>query len=1376
MVKSVKIKPSSKKKTDSHASSKEPVSPLKQEPLPAPVSSARPVNRRALMIKTLIKGLIKNLALSVLMMGPGFVLLALGFTFLGMVGLFFGSFWMMARNYKRPWQLTILSCFIPPLVALISYLLQLVLFAEAGLPWLSIAVAVGIGVLLGWWRGQAHRLYWQDGVLFARRTFGYLISWILAYGFTQVLATAATSVLLVHAGLVTGAFTTTLLIMVSAMLLRRRKGTPAVSLNHAASLLFAGVFITGSLFMSSRALSVQGRPAVSELQRAINGEVAEDIFAASLMSGLNDQLRLTRLRRADQSEARKVDSFLGIELSTSQFTARSGRNSLKILFNVGTVKTAWNKRFLTMFGPLLMDKMRAWVLDPDNYEDNIQFADDMKFKRVNIGEYAMILSGSNERISIAKGILLCNGRIIIIGFDTHQGNRTQAVKRMMTTTMTYMAEQYASGPGAFTANGDVTTAVCIATLLMLASAGIALNLVQAVAAATGTALQTTIESTAHAVMEAAAPPPSPPLAPPEHQGPTLYDKEGKPFARNADGQYWAPDEDGNWRWLDQAEARAASEALNQELSQRQQELEHHQREADRIIDESRNRMLARNQANEEAFQQHLQEQRVAEQRIEDRRLRLMEKMGKLAEQEGGEFQKEVEQLIADNKVRALEDLLYQRLIRQVAAGRAEFTAEQNYEQYMAVGENISRAAVAASKAGLMAVGGPTGIAATAAAVGTVSAAEEAAVSAVGGDPIDQVMKKTAVGFLSGAKDGAVSVYTNFPGTGKVAKLLVPAGVDATEAYVRTGDIRQSMASAAVSLAGDISGGAIDGLKSNMAREISSAAVSMVSAETLNYANGGELGDAFQAALINHIGGKAGGRLGVSAAGHVDPEQRVRAALKDAEDAPPPDEQAPIVRRLDKSRYKETLLDGAGRPRLDEQGDPMTCEYVDTREALKQLQDTASSRTAKKAPQALQDAIIATRADKIYGPANDATIKKVTAMLEHSGRLRKGDSLELKMDPFSTPNSLPSLGADRDARLVIKRPAVPDLKEIKAKLEQDNKGFLKPGDTLEIDTSTRRESTLPPGADPRDRVIVKRASGEETVLTREKWERHHLIEVDRQDWEHIARKDFYEHTTAIARSGGDQITEESHPEYFRRRAELAYMRRPDTPEAIAALQRQGYSQEQIARFQQQTLSREQIDHQAWAETHNQLFTDKFHIEASRDNSDQAFKAFNRRLSPVQETENIVKAQKGEAQLVDPEGNARMWKEKPEFYHRNKPEAIAQAQKGIAGYMKVRDGYRAQNIEPPPIKDSISRAMEIIVRAPVGVDATPEIMDRVESDLQALGFRDLRDAHNKIAYQYELLKWSKAEQATVQVRDLGTSDLARISVAHKPSILDDDKKKL
>ncbi len=215
-------KPEKKKKQQSsQVSAASP--PIQSTAQSAPGDTAGVVtNRRGLIIKAATKGLAKSLLLSALVMGPGIILLTQGEQVLGMLWLFAGSFGMMAWTYRKPWRLMILTCLLPPAAASLSYVIQLVLFGSAMPPGEILLGAAGAGLLVGYWRSRSHEVFEKDGGIFAQRTTKYLIIWVLAFGFTQILGGAARSVFLVATGLLTGAFTTAMLLVVSLVLLRKR--------------------------------------------------------------------------------------------------------------------------------------------------------------------------------------------------------------------------------------------------------------------------------------------------------------------------------------------------------------------------------------------------------------------------------------------------------------------------------------------------------------------------------------------------------------------------------------------------------------------------------------------------------------------------------------------------------------------------------------------------------------------------------------------------------------------------------------------------------------------------------------------------------------------------------------------------------------------------------------------------------------------------------------------------------------------------------------------------------------------------------------------------------------------------------------------------
>jgi len=56
------------------------------------------------------------------------------------------------------------------------------------------------------------------------------------------------------------------------------------------------------------------------------------------------------------------------------------------------------------------------------------------------------------------------------------------------------------------------------------------------------------------------------------------------------------------------------------------------------------------------------------------------------------------------------------------------------------------------------------------------------------------------------------------------------------------------------------------------------------------------------------------------------------------------------------------------------------------------------------------------------------------------------------------------------------------------------------------------------------------------------------------------------------------------------------------------------------------------------------------------------------------------------------------------------------KRVDQYMKIRQGYDKQGLNVPPLDNQTAKAMEIISKAPVGVDATPAKMAEVNQQLK------------------------------------------------------------
>jgi MFS family permease len=743
----------------------------------------------------------------------------------------------------------------------------------------------------------------------------------------------------------------------------------------------------------------------------------------------------------------------------------------------------------------------------------------------------------------------------------------------------------------------------------------------------------------------------PPDAP---AGPTIMDEDGKPMTNWEQGKY-GPDETGNvgnpgdvWLWGKWVKPETARQEIAQEIANHQHDEAERQKsmaewEANNAREREKDRIEGQRTI-DEANKARAQAQ--IEQQLRDRMISRLQQDKSISDQ--------VDSMIASNDYNGLKEIYRGKLQDQIDQGQKDSAYYQNVATAYGVATKVAEVTVTASKAALITVGGPAGVLVTATAVGTVSAAQEGSESYMRGDSIGTVVEHTAAGFLSGAKDGAIGVYTNLPGVGTATKILLPAAADTAENFVRLNVnnpenlseseiIKRSMETGTISIVSNFVGTKVDGIDSTVVREITKAGVAGVTGGANSLVNGGSFGEGFQQGLEGAVGATIGSHTGSYYANRArsETEQTVQNAINQANaqksEEIPMSQQPEIIKQLKDTYHAEGYK-----------------EYVDPELALKQLQDTQSSRTAKQAPDDIKDAIINTRQEKIYAPADAETIKKAQITLTENGTLQPGD--KLKMDSFSTPGKRVSLGADRDARLVIER----------------------------FDPATGKTNKL---------------------------------EVDRQHWENDAYKDFYDHTTKIA-GGPENITPETQPEYFKRLDEMQYLKGSG-------------------------LTDEQIQHRAWAEAHNQLFTDKSHVEASADNSDQITRFVDGAPAAGQKTSNVVTAQNGNERLLDPAGYAKMWQEKSQAYARigNQPEAIAQSQKGIEQYMKLRDGYHAQGLEVPPVDNRTAQAMKIISEAPVGVDATPQAMEHVQNQLKALGYQNTNDALGKIATQNEVLKWSK-----------------------------------
>lgn len=569
-----------------------------QQPSRTKVVSKRQVNRRALIIKTVAKSLVKSLALSAAVLGPGLLLLANGESLIGMIWLFVGSFAMMAWTYRKPWRLGTISCLIPPISATVCYLFQLELFSKNLPPFFAIAASILLGLTIGYLRGKAHVVYERNGEFFAERTLPYLVIWIVAYGITLGLGMAASNIWAVYSGLVSGAFTTAMLMVVSILLLNNsgRKSRLRAGANSAIFILTLSPLATAFFYPAPA-------NAISDSEyRKLAADWTRSEFRKSMLPFLG----------CDFVEKR-AGFFTCNNRNLSAESGASASVSLSHGYHVNSLYNRHADRVANPYGATITEIFRNRIGDAyfEEYREPTlvgnEAASGISGHYVLVAEY----KNWNFRFDIRQDyqdkvyLNISQARKLGMSVANNLFSRIAAISGQGQQQDSRQEPALVDNPASAVSSSEVTPVIRTPILtidevaqfaagisVILVGAGIAVQIANAIAAALAQAIQAGVELTTEEISEAVAKTPNQPAEsgypqqarkpPPKPKGPVLYDKEGQPFERNEQGEYWAPNDKGRWVWMGEADAREASAALRNELLQRQSEIREHERATDAI--------------------------------------------------------------------------------------------------------------------------------------------------------------------------------------------------------------------------------------------------------------------------------------------------------------------------------------------------------------------------------------------------------------------------------------------------------------------------------------------------------------------------------------------------------------------------------------------------------------------------------------------------------------------------------------------------------------------------------------------------------------------------------------------------------------------------
>ncbi|HOO95457.1 MAG TPA: hypothetical protein PLH60_06940 [Proteiniphilum sp.] len=196
---------------------------------------------------------------------------------------------------------------------------------------------------------------------------------------------------------------------------------------------------------------------------------------------------------------------------------------------------------------------------------------------------------------------------------------------------------------------------------------------------------------------------------------------------------------------------------------------------------------------------------------------------------------------------------------------------------------------------------------------------------------------------------------------------------------------------------------------------------------------------------------------------------------------------------------------------------------------------------------------------------------------------------------------------------------------------------------------------------------------------------------------------------------------------------------DGTEKWIEMQRGNWLNESYKIFGEVTGKPDGLSDLEWAEAHQQRGTDRFDAEAGKDYSDHVFNPETGEIDINQS--NITKVKAGETTLYDARETGKMYQNKVENAMKSghESEAFAQAKKAVNTLKDVRSGYKdGMNLEIKDLPRDLDKAMEVINKAKVDVNASGAHLESINSELKSLGYSDVTEVSKDISKAFNDLK--------------------------------------
>ena len=188
-----------------------------------------------------------------------------------------------------------------------------------------------------------------------------------------------------------------------------------------------------------------------------------------------------------------------------------------------------------------------------------------------------------------------------------------------------------------------------------------------------------------------------------------------------------------------------------------------------------------------------------------------------------------------------------------------------------------------------------------------------------------------------------------------------------------------------------------------------------------------------------------------------------------------------------------------------------------------------------------------------------------------------------------------------------------------------------------------------------------------------------------------------------------------------------------------LQRGNWLNESYKIFGQVTGKPDGLSDLEWAETHQQRGTDRFDAEAGKDYSDHVYNPETKEMDINKS--NITKVKAGKTTLYDAAETGKMYQNKVENAMKSghESEAFAQAKKAANTLRDVRSGYKdGMNLDIKNLPSDLDKAMKVIDKAKVDVNASGAHLEGMNNELKSLGYADVGEVSKEISKAFDDLK--------------------------------------